>query len=284
MEKIITLIMAAVMGCTGFCGSSQPTQLAENEMRVSIINETEDSVSGFGMDYVIDGSMVGGSGAMNADGTMDKGEEIDLDLNLDRFDLEEKESFDFAMSLNVFLEDNTTAPVESFAQWNAQPQGDYEFVVSGSQKEGYELTVKEADFDCTITPLTNLGENEMRVSFINETDDSVAGFGMDYTIEGVRDGGSGGSVAGGTMEKGDEINLDLMLDGTALKPGESFTFGMGVEVYLEDGTTVYVPFYAKWNAQLQNEYRFVVSGSQAEGYIIACPDADFNGTITPAVG
>lgn len=150
MEKIISLIIAALMACTGCGGSCEKPELNDNEMRVTIVNETEDAVLGFGMDYVIDNQYTGGTGGMVADGTMNKGEELDLDLTLDKFDLEEKESFDFAMGLNLYLEDDTTVPVESFAQWDAELQGEYEFVVSGSQAEGYELTVNDTDFDCTI--------------------------------------------------------------------------------------------------------------------------------------
>lgn len=153
MEKIISLIIAAFMACSGFVGAYEKPAIGDNEMRVTIVNETEDAVSGFDMDYIIDGVNEGGSGGMVAGGTMSKGEELDLDLMLDRFDLESKESFDFKMVLKAYLEDGTTVDVEYFAQWEAEPQGEYTFVVSGSQAEGYELTVKDADFDCTIAPL-----------------------------------------------------------------------------------------------------------------------------------
>ena len=284
MEKIISLIIATFMTCTGYVGSYEKPKLDDNEMRVTIVNETEDSVLGFDMDYVIDNQYTGGIGCMVAGTAMNKGEEIDLDLMLDKYDLESKENFDFAMNLNLYLEDDTTAPVESFAQWNAQAQGEYEFVVSGSQAEGCELTVNDADFDCTITPWAKLGDNEMRVTFVNETDDAVSGFGIEYTIDGVRAGSSGGMVGDGPMSKGEEFDLDLELHNDGLESRESFPFGMGVKVYLEDGTEAYVQSFAQWDAELQGEYEFVVSGSQAEGYKLTVNDADFDCTITPVVG
>lgn len=284
MEKIITLIMAAVMGCTGFCGSYQEPQLADNVMRVTIVNETEDAVLGFGMDYVIDNQYTGGIGGMVADGTMNKGEELDLDIVLDKYDLEEKESFDFAMLLKVFSEDSTMTYVDSYAQWDAELKGEYEFVVSGSKTEGYDVAVRDEDFDCTIAPAAKLDENVMRVTFVNETEDAVSGFGIEYTIDGVKAGGIGGQVCDGPMYKGEEFDLDLMLDKFDLESKESFVFGMGVKIYLEDGTTAYVPYYAKWNAEAQGEYEFVVSGSKAEGYELTVNDADFDCTIRHAVG
>ncbi len=282
MEKIITLIMAAVMGCTGFCGSYEKPEVADNEMRVSIVNETEDAVLGFGMDYAIDNQYTGGTGGMVAD-PMNKGEEFDFDIELDKYDLESKENFDFAMGLQVYLEDNTTAAVESFAQWEAEAKGDYEFVVSGSEAKGYELEVKDADFDCTITNAPKPAENEMRVTIVNKTEDAVSGFGINYTIDGVKTGESGGMVWG-PMYKGEKLDFDLMLDKFDVESEEGFAFGMGVKIYLEDGTTAYVPYYAKWNAEAQGEYEFVVSGSEAEGYELTVRDADFDCTITPAVG
>ena len=284
MEKIISLIIAALMACTGCGGSCEKPELNDNEMRVTIVNETEDAVSGFGMDYVIDNQYTGGTGGMVADGTMNKGEELDLDLTLDKFDLEEKESFDFAMGLNLYLEDDTTVIVESFAQWEAELQGEYEFVVSGSQAEGYELTVNDTDFDCTITPAPKLDENVMRVTFVNETEDAVSGFGIEYTIDGVKAGGIGGAAAGGPMNIGDTIDLDIMLDRYGFEQGENFHFLMYLKVYLEDGTTTYVQYFAEWDAVLQGEYEFVVSGSKAEGYELTVNDADFDCTIRHAVG
>lgn len=284
MEKIITLIMAAVMGCTGFCGSYQEPQLADNVMRVTIVNETEDAVLGFGMDYAIDNQYTGGIGGMVAGGTMNKGEELDLDIVLDKYDLESKENFDFAMGLKAYLEDDTMVAVESIAQWDAEAKGDYEFVVRGSEAKGYELAVKDEDFDCTITPAPKLDENVMRVTFVNETEDAVSGFGIEYTIDGVKAGGIGGAVAGGPMNIGDTIDLDIMLDRYGFEQGENFHFLMYLKVYLEDGTTTYVQYFAEWDAVLQGEYEFVVSGSKAEGYELTVNDADFDCTIRHAVG
>lgn len=93
-----------------------------------------------------------GIGTLVAGGTMNKGEELDLDIVLDKYNLESKENFDFAMGLKAYLEDDTMVAVESIAQWDAEAKGDYEFVVRGSEAKGYELTVRDAGFDCTITP------------------------------------------------------------------------------------------------------------------------------------
>ena len=116
-------------------------------MYVNIINETEDAVTGFGVNCRIDGTR--SSGGMGiSDVAMNKGEVMDFGFDLDNND-ELNESYSVVIDVQVFLEDGTSTYVQYVAKWDAEPQGEYNFVVSGSMAEGYELT---ADFDCTITP------------------------------------------------------------------------------------------------------------------------------------
>ena len=42
MEKIITLIMAVLMTCSGFVGAGEKPASDENGMQIGIVNETDD--------------------------------------------------------------------------------------------------------------------------------------------------------------------------------------------------------------------------------------------------
>lgn len=283
MEKIITLIMAALMACTGYAGSYEKPKLDENEMRITVVNETEDTISGFGMDYAVDDKYPGNTGGM-VKGGVNKGEEFDLDLELGHFDLEGKESFNFAMWLNVFSEDGDTTYVNSYAQWDAQLQNEYTFVLTGSEEEGYDIAVEDEAFDCIFEAADVVANNEFRVGFVNESEDAIRGYDIDFAINGEQIGPRGGMSAEGALPEGYSFDFDFEFDETDLNSDGKVPFSMNVSVYYEDGSTENLGYVVCWDAEPKGEYDFVVSGSKTEGYEITAAGADFDCTITPVVG
>ena len=283
MEKIITLIMAVLMTCSGFVGAGEKPASDENEMQIGIVNETDDAISGFGMDYAVDGKHTGNTGGM-ANGGIKKGEKFALNVELDRFDLEGKENFDFAMWLKVFAEDGDTTYVNSYAQWNAQVQGDYEFVLTGSKEDGYDIEARDEDFDCAFEAADVIANNEFCVGFVNESEDAIRGYDIDFAINGEQIGPRGGMSAEGALPEGYSYDFDFEFDETDLNSDGKVPFSMNVSVYYEDGSTENLGYVVCWDAEPKGEYDFVVSGSKAEGYEITAAGAEFDCTITPVAG
>ncbi len=138
----IMLILALVF-CLGACTEEKPEQ-KEDAFILEVINECDDEVYGFHIEYSLDGQNVSGGGGVNADGSaVSKSDSFYFEFNKkDKADSDDISAL--TAQINVITDENgAEIPIDEKVSLNAKFGEAKSVVVRGNAESGYTVETKE---------------------------------------------------------------------------------------------------------------------------------------------
>lgn len=135
---------------------------------------------------------------------------------------------------------------------------------------------------CACNPQQTHNENEVKISFVNNSGDDIYGIQIEYLVDRQRIGGISAS-ADPDMTKpfGKNEKIYFGVPELFVAEGNSdIPFGMLVYIFLEDGHSVPIKFMWEWTAEYNTEYTFEVSGTEETTFSITKVGNNFDCTVT----
>lgn len=151
----LVLITVVLLFSLSAC-NQQPSK--DNEVTVSIVNNSKDEIYGIRIEYFVDRQWLGGILA-SADPDMTKPFEKSEKMYFGVPKLNENESssdIPFGMLVYVYLEDSRNVPIQFMWEWSAEYNTEYTFEVSGTEETVFSLNKIGNGFECTVTSWDDL--------------------------------------------------------------------------------------------------------------------------------
>lgn len=135
---------------------------------------------------------------------------------------------------------------------------------------------------CACNQQQTNSENEVKISFVNNSGDDIYAIQIEYLVDRQRIGVISAS-ADPDMTKPLGKNEKIYFGVPELSVAEEdsdIPFGMLVYIFLEDGHSVPIKYMWEWTAEYKTEYTFEVSGAEETTFSITKVGNNFDCTVT----